>query len=133
MFWRPQFQSRNWNRARRVVEPVRTLQKLRSMAALSIFIFLFALLMDNAYGQSTADFPQAQAMLELLRSCHDNKVPKGASEHVASLLGTRLVVQQQNISRRVTTQQYTDVLKAACEPKIADVKPAEPGHEHRKA
>jgi hypothetical protein len=72
-------------------------------------------------------------MLELLRSCHDNKAAQGAIEHVASLLGTRLVVQQQNISRHVTTQPYTDVLKAACEGKIADVKADEPGHGHRRA
>jgi hypothetical protein len=66
-------------------------------------------------------------MLELLRSCHDNKVSTEAVDRVLSLPGTGLVVQQQNISRRVTVQQYREVLEAACTGKVADVKSAEPG------
>jgi hypothetical protein len=66
-------------------------------------------------------------MLELLRSCHDNKVSTEAVDRVLSLRGTGLVVQQQNISRRVTVQQYREVLEAACTGRVADVKPAEPG------
>jgi len=66
-------------------------------------------------------------MLELLRSCHENKVIPGAINRVLALAGTGLVVQQQNISRRVTEDQYRQVLQAACAGEIAEVKPAEPG------
>ena len=66
-------------------------------------------------------------MLEWLRSCHANQVTPAEMERVISLPGTELVVGQQNISRRVTMQQYREVLQAACSGKIADIKPAEPG------
>ena len=88
---------------------------------------LFGLLTGYAYGQTLPDFTQAQAVLELLRSCHDSKATTTAIDRVLSLPGTGLVVQQQNISRRVSVQQYREVLQAACAGKIADMKPAEPG------
>jgi len=64
-------------------------------------------------------------MLDLIRSCHENKASAAAIDKVLSLPGTELVIAQQNISRRVTTQQYREVLWAACEGKIPDVKPAD--------
>jgi hypothetical protein len=88
---------------------------------------VFGLFAGYATGQRAPDFSQAQAMLELLRSCHENKVAPGAIDRVLALAGTGLVVQQQNISRRVTADQYRQVLQAACAGKIAEVKPAEPG------
>lgn len=66
-------------------------------------------------------------MLEFLRSCHAGQASMEEMDKVLALSGTGLVVGQQNISRRVTAQQYRDVLWAACAGKIADVKPAEPG------
>ena len=87
---------------------------------------LFGLLTGYAYGQTLPDFAQAHGMLELLRSCHDSKATTTAIDRVLSLPGTGLVVQQQNISRRVSVQQYREVLQAACAGKIADVKPPEP-------
>ena len=86
----------------------------------------FGLLTSYAYGQTLPDFAQAQAMLELLRSCHESKATTTAIDRVLSLPETGLVVQQQNISRRVSVQQYREVLQAACAGEIADVKPAEP-------
>ena len=65
--------------------------------------------------------------MELLRSCHDSTATTTAIDRVLSLPGTGLVVQQQNISRRVSVQQYREGLQAACAGKIADVKPAERG------
>ena len=50
-----------------------------------------------------------------------------AIDQVLALPGTGLVIQQQNISRRVTPEQYRKVLEAACAGTIADVQPAEPG------
>jgi hypothetical protein len=102
-------------------------QRLFSSALIFHSLLMLSLLMGCAKGQSIPDFSQAEAMLELLRSCHDNKVSIAAIERVLSLPGTGLVIQQQNISRRVTDQQYRRVLEAACAGKIADVKPAEPG------
>jgi hypothetical protein len=80
-----------------------------------------------AHGQAQPDFTQAQAMLDLLRSCRAGKASVADIEHVVSLAGTKLVVEQQNISRSVTMKQYRDVLQTACAGKIAEVKPAEPG------
>jgi hypothetical protein len=104
-----------------------SLQKLGLRAFSSISFLLFGMLGAHAYGQGSPDFTQAQAMLELLRSCHDKRVPTGAIDRVLALPGTGLVLQQQNISRRVTAQQYREVLHAACVGKVADVKPAETG------
>ncbi len=66
-------------------------------------------------------------MMNLLRLCHDNKASNADMDRVLSLAGTRLVIQQQNISRRVTVHQYREVLQAACEGRIAEVKPIELG------
>lgn len=82
---------------------------------------------QTASDLATPDFRQAEAMLELLGACHMDHTSAATVEHVLALRGTGLVVQQQNISRRVTMQQYQEVLKAACSGKVADVKPAEPG------
>jgi hypothetical protein len=101
-------------------------KSLSPWALFSVPSLMFGLLTGYAYGQTVPDFAQAQAMLELLRSCHDSKATTTAIDRVLSLPGTGLVVQQQNISRRVSAQQYREVLQAACAGKIADVKPAEP-------
>lgn len=102
--------------------------KLGAKVLLPITFFLvFQLLDGTAAAQGAPDFSQAEAMLQLLRSCHEKTVPAGAIDGVPSLPGTGLVVQQQNISRRVTKQQYREVLQAACAGKVAEVKPAEAG------
>ena len=102
-------------------------RKIRPTALVPICFVLSTVFTGGAHGQSAPDFSQAQAMLELLRSCHDHKVSTAVIDRVVSLPGTGLVVQQQNISRRVTWQQYKNVLERACAGKIANVKPAEPG------
>ena len=72
-------------------------------------------------------------MLDLLHSCHDGPVPEERIERIVGLPGSALVVEQQNISRRVTVEQYRDVLQAACAGKIAHVEPAEAGARARAA
>jgi len=105
------------------------MQILRNVGASALFCVLsLRLFTAYAYGQATSpDFTQAEAMLDLLRSCHDHKSTAADLERVLSFPGTDLVVQQQNISRHVTMQQYREVLQAACAGTIAQVKPAEPG------
>jgi len=106
---------------------MRQLRKLRAKSFLPAVALISGVLACHAAGQSAPDFCQAEAMLELLRSCHENKVPAGGVDRVLALTGTGLVVQQQNISRRVSADQYRQVLQAACAGKIAEVKPAEAG------
>jgi hypothetical protein len=89
-------------------------------------VFAAGILTPRALAQ-TPDFTQAETMLDLLRSCATNKASSQDLERVIALPGTDLVVQQQNISRRVTMEQYRSVLQAACAGKIASVKPAEAG------
>lgn len=103
-------------------------RSLRTLALKALFPLLaLTLLPGYAFSQNTPDFSQAQAMLELLRSCRNGKVSAEAINRVVSLPGTGLVIQQQNISRRVSVQQYTNVLQAACAGKVADVTPSEVG------
>ena len=66
-------------------------------------------------------------MIRLLSSCAAGKAYGQELDRVLRSPGTHLVVQQQNISRRVTTEQYRTILEAACAGKTAVVKPAEPG------
>jgi hypothetical protein len=99
-----------------------TLRPLFPIAAL-----LCGSLVNSTYGQAAPDFRQADAMLALLRSCHAHKATADSIKRIVSLPGTELVVRQQNISRQVTSQQYRDVLQAACAGSIADVKPTKPG------
>ena len=95
---------------------------------LTFWIALVSALAGNPIcsAQAAPDFTQAEAMLNVLRTCRDKG--SGADiDHVLTLPGTELVVAQQNISRRVTMQQYRDVLRAACSGKVAQIRPAEPG------
>ena len=66
-------------------------------------------------------------MLHFLQSCAAGKASPQELDRLMALPGTELVVEQQNISRRVTMEQYRSVLQAACARKIAVVKPAEAG------
>jgi Putative zinc dependent peptidase (DUF5700) len=90
-------------------------------------LVLNGLMAVPALAQQAPDFSQAVAMVDLLRSCATGKATQARIEQVLALPGTGLIVAQQNISRRVTMQQYRQVLEAGCVGKIADVKPAEPG------
>jgi hypothetical protein len=101
--------------------------KIGTKLLLPIIPLAFVLLAGPAVAQNAPDSSQAEAMLELLRSCRDNNVTVAAIDRVISLPGTALVVQQQNISRRVTMQQYREVLRAACLGRVVEVKPAEAG------
>src|SRR5580700_4762924 len=101
--------------------------KIGTKLLLPIIPLAFVLLAGPAVAKNAPDSSQAEAMLELLRSCRDNNVTVAAIDRVISLPGTALVVQQQNISRRVTMQQYREVLRAACLGRVVEVKPAEAG------
>ena len=109
------------------MNPMRTPGKSVHTTVFVLPILLLALQAAPLYGQVAPDFTQAEAMLQVLHSCHDHQASERAIEGVLSLPGTELVVQQQNISRRVTMEQYRAVLQAACAGKVAEVAPAESG------
>jgi hypothetical protein len=87
------------------------------VAALSLF----------SHAANSVDVTQAEAMVQLLERCHAGGVSAQAIDQVMDLPGTRLILGQQNISRRVTSAQYREVLASACRGEIARVKPSEPG------
>lgn len=96
-------------------------------AIFSVVVLLFELGPAAIHAQTSPDFTQADAMLSLLRACRENKASQNDFDRMISLSGTQLVVAQQNISRRVTMQQYREVLQAACAGKVAGAEPAGPG------
>ncbi|MDW5267471.1 MULTISPECIES: DUF5700 domain-containing putative Zn-dependent protease [Acidobacteriaceae] len=81
----------------------------------------------TGYAKTHVDATQAQAMLGLLRECSTGPVSAQDIDRVITLPGTQLIIGQQNISRRITTAQYRDVLIAACKGKIAHIEPSEAG------
>jgi hypothetical protein len=96
--------------------------------ALKIYLALAILATTlPGYAIGSVDATQAQAMLKLLRDCHDGLVSTQALERVIALPGTQLIIKQQNISRRITLQQYEAVLTAACKGEAAHPEPSEPG------
>jgi hypothetical protein len=80
-----------------------------------------------AHAANSVDVTQADGMLRLLERCHSGVVPPRAIDEVMDLPGTRLIIGQQNVSRRVTPAQYREVLASACRGEIARVTPSEPG------
>jgi hypothetical protein len=106
---------------------MRTLRQSSNLLIVSILALLLSFTEAAASAQNVPDFTQAGAMLDLLRACQVNNASAEMFDRVSSLAGTQLIVAQQNISRRVTMQQYRDVLEAACAGKIAPLKPTEPG------
>jgi hypothetical protein len=101
--------------------------KCRLTAGFWLLAFAANLVTPQALAQQTPDFTQAEAMLHFLQSCAAGKASPQELDRLIALPGTELVVEQQNISRRVTVEQYRSVLQAACARKIAAVKPAEAG------
>jgi hypothetical protein len=101
--------------------------KCRLTAGFWLLAFGASLLTPQALAQQTPDFTEAEAMLHFLQSCAAGKASTQELDRLIALPGTELVVEQQNISRRVTMEQYRSVLQAACARKIAVVKPAEAG------
>src|SRR5581483_1330361 len=87
-----------------------------------------ALLLSVASSAQTAvDSTQAVAMQKLLERCHAGEVLSAAIDELIRLQGTQLIIAQQNISRRITADQYRDVLISACKGEAADIKPSDPG------
>jgi hypothetical protein len=101
--------------------------KCRLTAGFWLLAFGASLLTPQALAEQTPDFTEAEAMLHFLQSCAAGKASPQELDRLIALPGTELVVEQQNISRRVTMEQYRSVLQAACARKIAVVKPAEAG------
>src|SRR5687767_13362117 len=58
------------------------------------------------------DTAQADAMLALLGAAASGEVGDAQIDAVMSSAGTTLIVRQQNLSRRITPQQYRTVLAA---------------------
>jgi hypothetical protein len=94
------------------------------MRALGIVVTGLSL---TAYAANSVDVTQAEGMLQLLERCHSGAVAPQVIDQVMDLPGTRLIIGQQNISRRVTPAQYRAVLSSACRGEIARVTPSEPG------
>jgi hypothetical protein len=92
--------------------------------ALGILVAALSLV---AHAANPVDATQAEAMLRLLERCHAGVVPLQAIDPVMDLPGTRLIIGQQNVSRRVTAAQYREILASACRGEIARVTPSEPG------
>ena len=101
--------------------------KCRLTAGFWLLAFGASLQTPQALAQQTPDFTEAEAMLHFLQSCAAGKASPQELDRLIALPGTELVVEQQNISRRVTMEQYRSVLQAACARKIAVVKPTEAG------
>lgn len=87
----------------------------------------FLLVLRLASAQSSVDTAQGQAMIKLLESCHVGDASPASIEQVMDLPGTRLIIAQQNISRRITSAQYRTVLASACKGETAGIQPSEPG------
>lgn len=66
-------------------------------------------------------------MIDFLDSCHEGAAPPAAIEQVMAFPGTKLVIAQQNISRRITSAQYRTTLVSACRGEIARLQPSESG------
>ncbi len=66
-------------------------------------------------------------MLALLRSCASGKPVAKQMQEVLALPGTHLIIQQQNISRLITVEQYRKALESACLGSKIHVAPADAG------
>src|SRR5690348_1123537 len=65
-------------------------------------------------------------MIDFLDNCAAGTAPPPAFlEEVMALPGTQLVIAQQNISRRITSEQYRATLASACKGEIARLQPLE--------
>src|SRR5882757_999289 len=81
----------------------------------------------SATAATSIDSTQARAMLELLHRCNIGAVPLPEIQQIIDLPGTQLIIHQQNISRRISPEQYKEVLASACKGTIADISPSQPG------
>jgi Putative zinc dependent peptidase (DUF5700) len=90
-------------------------------------VILFGPMATVASAANVVDATQAQAMVQLLESCHAGAVSPHAIDQLMDLPGTRLIIGQQNISRRITSAQYRSVLVSACGGEIAKLQPSESG------
>ena len=90
---------------------------------------LTTLLLSTALATTptSIDPTQATAMLDLLHNCNTGAVPQAQIQQVIDLPGTQLIIHQQNISRRITPEQYKEVLTSACKGAIANIAPSQPG------
>jgi hypothetical protein len=72
-----------------------------------------------------ADFNQAEMMLRLLQSSVRGPAPSELIESVLNAEGTSLIIRQQNISRRVTREQYEVLLANLNREQPPDVGPVD--------
>ncbi|HEV2697385.1 MAG TPA: DUF5700 domain-containing putative Zn-dependent protease [Terriglobales bacterium] len=90
-------------------------------------LFPVLLIAPAAGTQTSVDATQAQVMVNVLERCHTGKVSPGIIDEVMSLAGTRLIIAQQNISRRITSDQYKAVLVSACKGETTHLEPSDSG------
>jgi hypothetical protein len=80
-----------------------------------------------ASASTSVDSRQAEEMLALLQHCQTNSSSAQEIANVMVLPGTKLIIAQQNVSRRVTPAQYETILSSACRGSVAAITPSEPG------
>lgn len=104
-----------------VIKQVRYGSQVKVIFSTTLFVFALALVLqlDGRSGPKvpdarvTMDFSQAHLMLRLLKSISAGRASPEAVDAVLNAKGTDLIVEQQNISRRVSKEQYKQVLVAA--------------------
>jgi hypothetical protein len=108
-----------------MTSPYKRIRKLRR-ESLALTLVLWTMLAAS-FASTSVDSHQAEAMLALLQHCGTNSVSAEEIADVIALPGTRLIIAQQNVSRRVTPAQYETILVSACRGSVAAITPSEPG------
>ena len=83
----------------------------------------------RATGQTAceADYSQADLMMRLLKQAGAGGVSSALVDSVLAARGTELIIEQQNISRTVTRNQYAQVLRGLSEDRSPAMQPAGDG------
>ena len=81
--------------------------------------------LQHAQVNRQADFTQADMMLKLLRSSRSGNIDPLMMESVLNAHGTALIIDQQNISRRVTKEQYEIVILFLSRGELPDIAPVD--------
>lgn len=71
-----------------------------------------------------ADFSQADLMIRLLEQAEEGAISNALVDSLMSARGTQLIIEQQNISRMVSTHQYQQVLQSLSEGEPPALQPA---------
>jgi hypothetical protein len=92
--------------------PAGNLEKPVTFGSWMIALAFFVLFRLSAAQARSADFEQTDRMLALLRLASSGPVPAREVVSVLDAHGTELILEQQNISRRVRRDQYRSLLES---------------------